>query len=77
MMNPDAQKIFDAIVKKNPKQLDIDEVKFLHARRPYMTEEHWRVFGDVVNSYDSDLYFEKNGIQKKPIKFSIKDAKIK
>lgn len=59
-MNPEAQEIFDKIVKKDPKDLTYDEILFLHARRPYLTSDQMRIFGEVIAKRDAELEALKN-----------------
>jgi hypothetical protein len=59
-MNEEAQKIFDAIVKKNPRDLSEDEVNFIHARRPYLNDEQMKVFGGVIAKREEQIRIEKN-----------------
>ena len=54
-MNPEAQVIFDKIVKKNPQDLSKDEIEFIHARRPYLNDEQLRVFKDVLAKRETEI----------------------
>ena len=43
-MNPEAQKVLEDILKKNPEDLTEWEVRFLKGRRAYLTNEQVRIF---------------------------------
>lgn len=59
-MNPEAQAIFDKIVKKNPQDLSSDEINFIHARRPYLNDEQLRIFKDILEKRDIELAVLEN-----------------
>jgi hypothetical protein len=64
-MNEEAQKIFDSIVKKNPQDLNKDEVIFIHARRPYLTDIQLNTFGEVIEAYDDKINPKPDPLSKK------------
>jgi len=68
-MNPEAQAIFDKLVKMNPQDLTKEQCNFLHARRPYMNDEQIRVFKEVLDARDAEL----EGLTKPPLYISRKE----
>ncbi len=47
-MNKEAQEYLENILKKDPAWLIEDDIKFLNARRDYLTDEQKRVFASVL-----------------------------
>jgi hypothetical protein len=72
-VNPEAQAIFDKVVKKNPRDLSDDEINFIHARKPYLNDEQLRIFKDVLEKREAEIKALTN--PEPPIYVSKKDRK--
>jgi hypothetical protein len=46
-MNPEAQEIFDRLVKLDPTALTDEDKEFLRARRSYLTSDQRRIFASL------------------------------
>lgn len=50
-MNPEAQKVLNAILKKSISELTQSDIRFLHARWDYLTDEQREQYFDVINDF--------------------------
>lgn len=48
-MNPEAQKLLDEILKKNPRDLTEEECVFLRARRGYLKDTQLEEYKLIIN----------------------------
>ena len=67
MLNAKDQEILEAILKKNPEDLDLEERKTLRARESYLNNEQRRVFKTVL-TVDENPKKEEEAPAEKPAK---------
>ena len=59
-MNPEAQALLDEILKKEPENLNGDEIKFLRARSSYLKKSQLEEYHSVLNQTSQQETVKKN-----------------
>ncbi len=69
-MNPEAQEMFNDLVKLNPEDLSQEQIGFLYGRRPYMNHLQEQTFAEVFKAIAkaNEPIQEAEIVEDKPVK---------